>query len=232
MLVAIISDIHSNYDALKSTLADAEMLGVELYIFCGDMLGYYYMPNECIESLKKNNYIAIRGNHDQIFIDSLVDNKGSDEYRKKYGSSLDITKSVITEENLEWIISLPGHANVTLDGFRIGIFHGSHDSIDEYLYRDVVIERHDDIKKLDFDLICFGHTHHPFHIKIEDKIILNPGSVGQPRNRQPGAHWALLDTMTHEINLMISSYDSSHLISECLKRDPKISYLHEVLVRI
>ena len=77
-----------------------------------------------------------------------------------------------------------------------------------------------------------GHTHYPM-IKNYGKVtVINPGSVGQPRNRQLGAQWALLDTESDKIEHFCEKYDSSLVMMEAKKRHPEISYLEDVLKRV
>jgi len=77
-----------------------------------------------------------------------------------------------------------------------------------------------------------GHTHYPMLKRIGSTAVINPGSVGQPRDRKPGACWALFDTKDHTIELRRENYDSSSLVRECQLRHPELPYLSEVLQRI
>jgi predicted phosphodiesterase len=80
-----------------------------------------------------------------------------------------------------------------------------------------------------FDFIIMGHTHYPMDIKAGNVRLVNPGSVGQPRTKEKGASWAILDTKTREVIFRSESYDSTSLINECRIRHPGIPYLAEVL---
>ena len=83
-----------------------------------------------------------------------------------------------------------------------------------------------------FDLVVMGHTHHPMQQKIGKTLLVNPGSVGQPRNHKPGAHWALFDTKRRRLDFYHEQYDTSVLVQECLQRHPELPYLAEMLIRI
>ena len=82
-----------------------------------------------------------------------------------------------------------------------------------------------------FDLVVMGHTHYPLVKKQGGTLLVNPGSVGQPRNRRPGAAWAIFDTADRTVQLRSESYDSSDLVRECRLRHPELPYLSEVLLR-
>ena len=83
----------------------------------------------------------------------------------------------------------------------------------------------------DFDLVVLGHTHYPMSHKIGRTLVVNPGSVGQPRNREPGAHWAIFDTVSRSLQRRMDAYDSAALVRECRRRHPELPYLADVLLR-
>jgi predicted phosphodiesterase len=82
-----------------------------------------------------------------------------------------------------------------------------------------------------FDIVVMGHTHYPMQNKIGRTLLINPGAVGQPRNYNPGAHWALCDTALGEVSFHCEPYDTRVVIAEARRRHPEIAYLSEVLVR-
>jgi predicted phosphodiesterase len=81
------------------------------------------------------------------------------------------------------------------------------------------------------DVIVLGHTHYPMSQQIGKTLLINPGSVGQPRNRQPGAHWALFETATGTLDLFCETYDSSSVVAESRNRHPELPYIADVLTR-
>ena len=110
--------------------------------------------------------------------------------------------------------------------------HGAPWDNDRYVYPDAQPELLERCAVQKYDLVVLGHTHYPMHRQIGDTLVVNPGSVGQPRNRQPGAHWALFDTATRSVEFHREQYDVSELVQECQQRNPELSYLAEVLIRI
>jgi predicted phosphodiesterase len=79
--------------------------------------------------------------------------------------------------------------------------------------------------------VVIGHTHYSMLMRFGDALLLNPGSVGQPRDRKPGAAWATFDTVTGEVELRRERYDTGPLARGAAKRHPDMPYLAEVLTR-
>ena len=117
--------------------------------------------------------------------------------------------------------------------YKILLCHGSPLDENIYIYPDAdesVVNKMFEYNS-DFDVLVYGHTHYPVIWERGNKKIVNPGSVGQPRNRKPGAAWALWDTTKNDIEFFRESYDVSPVVKMCKKIDPKIKYLSKVLVR-
>ena len=81
------------------------------------------------------------------------------------------------------------------------------------------------------DWVVLGHTHYPMVKKFGNKTIINPGSVGQTRNRRPGAYWVLFDTKSGSFTCLCEPYDVDHVVAQSKKRHPDIPYLADVLLR-
>ena len=81
------------------------------------------------------------------------------------------------------------------------------------------------------DLVVLGHTHYPMSQEIGKTLIVNPGSVGQPRNRKPGAQWSLFDTVNRTVEFFSEAYDPTPLVEESLRRHPGLPYMADVLTR-
>jgi predicted phosphodiesterase len=152
---------------------------------------------------------------------------------QRYGSALEVTSGSLDAGRLEALESLPHPRLTEVGGKRVRLCHGSPWDIDCYVYPDAA----DDIRRRvtaaaqDVDLMLLGHTHHPMVWTEGRTMIVNPGSVGQPRDRKPGAAWALWDTAAHEVTLRRTAYDPTPTIEECRWRDPDLNYLVNVLVR-
>ncbi|MDA7490994.1 metallophosphatase family protein [Synechococcus sp. AH-707-M23] len=177
----MISDIHANHAALKAVLVDAEGLNCTSFICLGDVAGYHSEINECIDLLKSlPSLVFIKGNHDQY----LIDNTGCPR-SKHVTSTLSYQHSVITNENIEWL-------STGLDEYSFGGNYFTHggpqDKLEQYIYR--VSE---DTIPNDFSQLFVGHTHVQALLHVGNKIFCNPGSVGQPRDGDPRAAYAILN---------------------------------------
>jgi predicted phosphodiesterase len=203
MKVLIISDIHANLTALEAVLADA---GSWDAVWClGDLVGYGPDPNECIEHIRRlPNLVCLMGNHDAAVLDIIDSNAFNPEAR----TVVSWTKSVLSSENLAYLATRT--ARMVVD--HITLAHGSpRYPIWEYLL-DVYTARAN-FDHFTTDLCLVGHTHMPViyqqrigtnhaGLRIPDpntrtelapRMIINPGSVGQPRDRDPRASYAILD---------------------------------------
>lgn len=195
-MIGVISDIHANYTALKAVLADAEGLNCRSFVCLGDVAGYHSEINECIDALKSlPNLVFIKGNHDQY----LIDNTGCPR-SKHVTSTLSYQYSVITRENLQWLSKGISYYSLGLNYFTHG---GPSDKLEQYIYR--VSE---DIIPNDFFQLFVGHTHVQALLQVGNKIFCNPGSVGQPRDADPRAAYAVLND-DDEIQLRRVTYDIS-----------------------
>ncbi len=206
MRVLIISDIHANFTALESVLSD---VGEIDSVWClGDVVGYGPDPNECIESLRHlPNLTCVIGNHDAAVIETIETEAFNHEAKK----IIFWTQSALTDASYQFLRQLP--QRVIIDQFTL--VHGSpRHPVWEYLLDSQTAKDNFDYFKTDY--CCVGHTHLPsfFYLdetdsqprvsmitegqsfQIAPRTILNPGSVGQPRDRDPRAAYAILDTET------------------------------------
>ena len=109
--------------------------------------------------------------------------------------------------------------------------HGSPWEPDEYIYPDSPMDTFLRCTNGRFDVVIMGHTHYPMVKLINSTVIINPGSVGQPRNYIPGADWAILDFDTLDVQLKHIQYDISEVVEEAKRIDPELPYLAQVLFR-
>ncbi len=179
-MIAIISDVHGNYEALKSVLAKIDEMNIS-DIFClGDVVGYYSQVNECCDELRKRNVKCIMGNHDwYITANSFCPRS------KSVNDCLNYQRQVITEENKNWVSSFP----LIRNEYGISMVHGSwNNPIDEYLE-----PTEEYFEKLEGQYFMSGHCHIQKLEKYKNKIYCNPGSVGQPRDNDPRAAFSIFD---------------------------------------
>jgi len=231
MKVGLLSDIHGNADALLAVLSAARREMVESLIIAGDFVGYYYAIDRVLEILQGWPFSAVRGNHEDM-LQAWLSGGDRAAIKGKYGSALEEAVRRLPRESIEWLLALPRNRAVVVDGKRCYICHGSPRATDEYIYPDALKEKSDILFEQNADLVVFGHTHRPLIWSRSGTIVVNPGSVGQPRDYQPGACWALWDTASHSVELRRESYDMQPVLAEAMARDPELDYLVNVLTRV
>ncbi|PMP74452.1 MAG: metallophosphoesterase [Aciduliprofundum sp.] len=196
--LVIISDVHSNIFALEAVLSK---IGRDSKIIhAGDVVGYYTFPNEVISTFRKREIISIRGNHDLALISG--DYSNFNEYAVR---ALHWTYRNINRESYIYIASLKETARVNIFGKRIAIYHGSPWDLNYYLMEDEVTPG---IIPEGVDILVLGHTHIPYVKKFGNKMVINPGSVGQPRDGDPRASFAVL-TSDMDVKIERVEYDIS-----------------------
>ena len=230
MKIALLSDIHANWLALQAVIATDEYSSCDKVIFCGDALGYYYAASEVVSYLQKNCDYAIQGNHDARLLDTHA---GLVSYKDKYGSGLDVAKGVLTPMQIDWISNLPHELDIDLHSYSIHLTHGSPLQRHGYLYPDSSEGEWERIFSLGYDCCIFGHSHYPFVREQEGCFIINPGSVGQPRDQGGYAGWAVLELADDgiRVKLQCAPYDVKPLVAAAKQHDPQIDYLQAVLLR-
>ena len=218
MKVGVLSDIHSNAVALKSVLSRLADANVDRYICAGDVIGYYSLPNESISLLKEVDPLTVRGNHDDGV---MSETPSSFNYYAK--RALDWNRRQLTEESLQYLKRLPPTIRTTIGGSDILIAHGSpRNPINEYIYEEDISEEF-----LDYsferrpDVVILGHTHKPYAKTIGETLVLNPGSVGQPRDRDPRASYAILDTEKQKADIRKAWYNVDEIAEDTKEHLPR-----------
>jgi|APSaa5957512535_1039671.scaffolds.fasta_scaffold86452_2 putative phosphoesterase len=228
MKIGIISDIHSNIFALDSVIESGISNGVQKWYCLGDISGYYYWPSECINLLRELSVKCIAGNHDKYLCDKY---KTRNDLKERTGGDIRIALDTLSDDQFSWLCTLPNKLKISVDGHKVLLCHGSPWDLNYYLYPDATYEVRSRIERTDVDIVFFGHTHYPIIWDDLNVLSVNPGSVGQPRDRSPGACWAIWDTRENNISLKREIYDLKNIIQACKKYDPNDKYLQDVLTR-
>ncbi len=213
----IISDAHANYDALIRVL---ESVRYESVIFLGDSVDYGPQPAETLDLLKEVGAIMLKGNHDAAAAHG-ISCKCAEELRPLSEYTRErVTMKSLSEEDLKFLAGLPERAEFEIGGMRVYAVHASpRDHLYGYVMPDISDEELDselyDIsdmspfpRRIDHDLILLGHTHRAMMRKLRG-VILNPGSVGQPRDGDPRASFALLG---EEVRIERIEYDVENVV--------------------
>jgi putative phosphoesterase len=190
MKIGIISDVHGNYEALKEVLAALDEMNVSEMYCLGDLAGYYSQVNECCNEIRAREIQCIMGNHDWYLTSGFCLRSRS------VNDCLEYQRKVISSENLKWLRNLP----FQIQKNTIRMIHGGWTNpIDEYLKPSAEY-----FSQVDGEIFFSGHTHVQMTESYADKIYCNPGSVGQPRDNDPRAAFAIYDG---EIQLHRVEYD-------------------------
>ncbi len=232
MKLALLGDIHGNNLALEAVLAAAVTKKVDKLLVTGDLVGYYFAPREVVELLSTWSRYVVRGNHEDILHKARGNPHFLEDVEKKYGSGLRIALKELTVEQLDYLCRLPHPLVINAGNRKILLCHGAPDNLNQYVYPDDDLGFLEDSKFNSFNLLVLGHTHYPMIKKLANGLcVVNPGSVGQPRNSIPGAHWALYDTDTNNIEFFCEIYDYTSVSHEAIRIHPELPYLSTVLLR-
>lgn len=215
MKIILFSDIHANLPALESFFEDIKKHEADQIYCLGDLVGYLTWPNEVIREIRKRNIPVIAGNYD-YGIGRSSDDCGcaykTEEDKNNGKISISLTNSWINEENRKYLKDLPAHIRVDFnwnsEPLSLLMVHGSPRKINEYLFEDrderSLLRIMKDAKA---DIMCFGHTHKPYHRILEEtegddlssenspryKHAINLGSVGKPKDGDPRGSYVLLE---------------------------------------
>ena len=188
MKIGLIADPHSNLAALEAVLKD--MPRVDQLICAGDLVGYAVEPNEVVKLARAKRMQTVMGNHDYAAVTRDV--RG---FNPLAAQAALWTAEHLHKENLEYLSNLPTHLELTYGKQRLYMVHGSpRDPLNEYIFSDipnrVLAEL---VRDLDANIVMLGHTHTPMERVIFGKLVINPGGVGQPRDRDPRASYAIIN---------------------------------------
>lgn len=211
---AIISDIHGNDVALQAVLRSIDGQGVDEIYCLGDIVGYYSQVNECCEELRKRKIKCILGNHDWYMACGT-----QCERSQSVNDCLTYQRKILTRENLAWLRSLP--VTIICDDFCM-VHGGWKNPIDEYL--DPSEEYFQSFPNGAF---FSGHTHRAVVRQIRKGLLYcNPGSVGQPRDGDNRASYALYDDV--QCHIVRVPYDYK-IVGEQMERAGFSSYYYGCL---
>lgn len=221
MRYAVISDIHANLEAFQVVLKDIETLCPDAIICLGDIVGYYPNPNECVEFCREHNISCIRGNHD----DAAVGFLDTEDFNPVAKEALHWTSWQLKKENKKWLANLPEHL---IFGETLLAVHGSPWHPYAYIFSEQEASKafiHLESHFSQINVCFFGHTHqrafyytskgtvtepikgYKYILGPQGLYLINPGSIGQPRDGIPGAYYVIYDSLTRELEFRRLEYD-------------------------
>jgi predicted phosphodiesterase len=228
MRILVLSDIHANATALTAALETAS--GRWDHVAClGDVVGYGPDPNEVTSKIRELGARTIRGNHDKAATDLMQ----TDDFNPVAKAAVDWTRSQLSPDNLKWIADLPSGP---LESDGVVLVHGAFQDEDEYVFTPA--QALEGLLDSTAPITFFGHTHHqggfsyenvhshlevlsihprptesfaPLRIEPKQRYLLNPGSIGQPRDGDPRAGFAIADLEHQIVEFWRVPYDISEV---------------------
>jgi predicted phosphodiesterase len=229
MKICLFGDIHGNLPAFQAALPMIKQEGADLNICLGDICGYYFDESEIIESLQQlPSLVVLRGNHDDLFARVARGEDGlKEDYTKRYGPSLELFLQKGRSDIVDWIASCP--LSFGDQDLGVAAFHGSpRNPLEEYFYPDTPPEAY--LQEIS-PWIFLGHTHYAMDRTIGGTRIVNPGSLGQPRDGGP-ARFAVVDTGQSTVQFKDVAFDKQEFVAAVRLRAPNHHYLSDVFNRI
>jgi len=212
---AVLADIHGNLEALEAVLADAQRAGAERVLCLGDIVGYGANPKECLDIVRERDAVIVAGNHDW----AAAGNVGVDYFNADARDSVEWTRGQLTEPDIAFLKELK-LVNV-FD--QVTLVHGSPFSPEYFEYLQTSYDVQVAFDHMDTRLCFVGHSHVPvmftdtdpldyflreeYELPAETKVIVNVGSVGQPRDLDPRACYAIYDDEGRAVWLRRIEYD-------------------------
>ncbi|MEZ6017121.1 MAG: metallophosphoesterase family protein [Planctomycetota bacterium] len=219
MRYAILGDIHANLAALEAVLADLADRSIDTMLQVGDVVGYGAAPRECVALVRQHCALVVKGNHDAACTEELDTRLFNPNAR----AAVDYTKTILTPVELDWLRALPYVAQAE----HCTLAHGTLAKPERFDYIQSTEDADPSLDELEQGVCFLGHTHVPVSIMrladaphetcysidrevnltLAHRALVNVGSVGQPRDEDPRACYAVWDTETGRMGLHRVEYD-------------------------
>ena len=199
MRIAVISDIHSNLDALEAVVS--KLPSYDEIVCLGDVVGYGPQPNEVVERLQQlRPTIVLMGNHDCAVVSGDVA-----DFSPHAAEAIEWTRREISEPGLRYLATLKSSARLEVGDTTLALFHGSpRDPLNEYVFPGLPERMGRTLVEMaKAGVVLLGHTHMPMLYRFTGGVLANPGSVGQPRDGDPRASFALLTITEGEVSFEV-----------------------------
>ncbi len=227
--VAIISDIHANLSAFRAVLTDIHKHKVSRIYCLGDLVGYYTEPIPTIHLALARCEVVIKGNHDQAAALGEI----PIHYRNDSLPSIELATQGLTVNERKILHGLPLMYTLYLDNHRAMMIHASPEyPLDQYIYpedEENIQSTFDFMELIEIDVLFLGHTHIPFLKQQDSRIILNPGSVGQPRDGDNRASYVLFDMESFNTKFIRVAYDPTQAIAGIKKHHLPLELANRLL---
>jgi len=226
MKIAVLSDIHSNIEALGAVVRDTKTWGANTYLVAGDIVGYGASPNECISMIKELDAKCVAGNHDW----GVLEKSSISNFNRAAREAVIWTREEINTESRAYLESLP----LNLEHEGISLVHANFTEPEGWAYVFTLTRVAEELELFKTSIGIIGHSHVPFiakkvngwpeEIKTDtvrfnkgERLLVNVGSVGQPRDYDPRACYLRVDTDSLQLQLLRVEYDVASAQERILK---------------
>jgi putative phosphoesterase len=224
MRILLVADIHANWPALQAVAAEP----FDVCLCLGDLVDYGLDADPCIAWVREHCQHFVRGNHDHCVAQNVLVS-GRTGFKFLTGTTRAVTRERLDEEGLRFLSQMPVTKLVTLDNTRFLLVHASpRDPLDEYAPPDLDFWTRR-LQNVDADVICVGHTHAPYVLEVGDKLVINPGSVGQSRDGDPRAAFAVIED--YKVDLKRVEYPVEETVAS-IQASPLPEPAKEMLIEI
>ena len=214
MLVAVLSDIHANLQALEEALRSAERRGADELVNLGDVVGYGPSPSECVEIVRREFAVSVKGNHDAAVVD------GDDSALPRDGkAAVALHRETLSADDVAWLDGLP----LVAEAHGATYVHAAPDQPERWPRLESFRDTKRQFDAFETDLCFLGHSHKPavvaetlgvFRVRPGHRFLVNVGAVGQPRDHDPRLSYALFDTEAFTVELVREHYDHARTAVE------------------
>jgi putative phosphoesterase len=209
MRILLLADVHANWPALQAVAAQPH----DVCLCLGDLVDYALEPAPCLAWVRDHAPYSVRGNHDHGVAQNVTVS-GRTGYKYLTGVTRGLTRERLREGDLRFLSRLPASRMVTIENTRFLLVHATpRDPLDEYAPPDAAFWARR-LQNVEADVVCVGHTHQPYVLEVGDKIVINPGSVGQPRDGDPRASCAVIED--YKIDLVRVEYPIEETVASVL----------------
>ena len=224
MRILLVADVHANWPALQAVAAVPH----DVCLCLGDLVDYGLEPSECIGWAREKTAVTVRGNHDHG-VAQHVPVQGRGGYKYLTGVTRVLTRERLDEKERGYLGRLPVTRMVTLENTRFLLVHATpRDPLDEYGPPDAEFWARR-LANVEADIVCVGHTHQPYVLEVGDKLVVNPGSVGQPRDGDPRASYAVLED--YRVDLHRAEYPVEDTVAS-VQASPLPEHAKDLLVEV
>ncbi|MGC8505451.1 MAG: metallophosphoesterase family protein [Thermoplasmata archaeon] len=211
MIILAASDIHANPFPLREILKTEKF---DVSIFLGDLVDYGPYPAETIDLVRQNFDIVVQGNHDFAAANNADCLCGQENHELSVYTRENLTMPMLAKSDLQYLKSLEPSVTREFDGMSFDLSHGSPSNrLYGYMYPWKISSdflKNEIGRQTDANIVMVGHTHYQFYVPFQGEIILNPGSVGQPRDG-PYPSYMLIDTDRMQFTMKRIRYDCSEI---------------------